>query len=92
MTPANDPEAYLNTFERMATAAGWERATWAAVLIPCLISPAQQVMETVALADLNDYDKACAAILNMFNLSPKVYRRRLRETYFGPDYQPRATG
>lgn len=57
MTPANDPEAYLNAFEWMAIAAGWERKTWAAVLSPCLIGPAQQAVDMVPITDLNAYDK-----------------------------------
>lgn len=62
------------------------------VLIPCLICPAQQAVVTVALADLNDYDKVLAAILKTLHLSPEAYRRRLREIDFGPAYQTRAIG
>ena len=34
MTNTDDPEAYLPTFERAATAAGWPRDQWTLVLIP----------------------------------------------------------
>lgn len=78
MTPADNPEAYLNAFEWMAMTVGWERSKWAAVLIPCLLGPA--------------YTKVRAAILQMLNLSPEVYRRQLQEIDFGPDYQPHAIG
>lgn len=76
----------------MATAAGWERSSWFAVLIPCLIGPTQQAVDTVPLADLNDYDKVQAAIIKMLSMSPEAYRRRLRKIDFGPEYQPRAIG
>lgn len=73
MTPTDDPKAYLNAFECMATLAGWAQAQWAAVLIPCLIEPAQQAVDTLPATDLNDYPKVRAAILQMLNLSPEAY-------------------
>lgn len=92
MTPVDDPEAYLNAFERMATAARWAQTQWAIVLIPCLIGPAQQAVDTLPASDLNDSPKMNATILQMLNLSPKVYRRRLCEIDFGPDFQPHLVG
>lgn len=71
---------------------GGIKVTWAGVLIPCPIGPAQQAVDMAPLADLNNYDKNHTAILQMLNLSPEVYRRRLREIDFGPDYQPRTIG
>lgn len=58
VTPTDDLKAYFNAFEQMATAARWERITWAAVPIPCLIGLAQQAVDTLAIPDLNNYDKA----------------------------------
>lgn len=73
MTPADDPEAYLNIFERTMMAVGWAPDQWAAVLISYLIRPAQQVVHTLLPADLNVYAQVRAAILKTFNLSPKAY-------------------
>lgn len=70
----------------MGMAACWERASWAAILIPCLIGPAQQAVDTVPRADLNVHDKVQVAILRMLYLSPEAYWRRLCEIDFGPDY------
>lgn len=70
MTPADGPEAYLNIFKRMATAAGWAPEQWVAVLIPCLIGPVQQVVDMLLSADLNDYAQVRAVILQTLNLSP----------------------
>lgn len=63
------------------------KSTWATVLISCLIGPAQQAVDAVPLADLNDYDKIRTAILKMLNLNPEAYRRCLHKISFGPDYQ-----
>lgn len=92
MAPADDPEAYLNAFERMATAVGWDKVSWVSVLIPCLIGPAQQTVDTVPLAELNDYAKVHKAIMQMFNLNPEAYRQRLREIEFSLDYQLKTIG
>lgn len=54
MTPADDPEVYLNNFQRMATAAGWAQTQWATILIPCLIGPTQPAVDTLPASGLND--------------------------------------
>lgn len=87
MTKDDDPEAFLNAFERMATVARWPETQWAVMLIPCLIGPAEQAMDTLPTPDLGDYKKD--AILQTLNLTPEAYRRCLCEIEFGPDYHPR---
>lgn len=89
MTTEDDADEFLNAFERTATVAGWAQTQWVAVLIPCLISPAQQAMDILPAGDLNDYAKVRAAILHTLNLSLEAYRRWLREIEFGPNYYPR---
>lgn len=59
------------------------------VLIPCLIGPAQQAIDTLLTQDLGNYKKVQEAILQTLNLSPKGYRQCLREIEFGPDYLAR---
>lgn len=92
MMPEDDPEALLNAFKRTAMAVGWAQTQWVAMLILCLIGLVQQEVDTVPEADLNDYTKVCAAILQTLNLSPEAYRPRLHKTEFGPDYRPRVIG
>lgn len=75
MTPVDDPEVYLNIFEHMATAAGWAPQQWAMVLIPCLVRPACQVVDTLPAVDLNNYAKVRAATLQTLDLSPEAYHR-----------------
>lgn len=92
MTITGDPEEYLNAFEMMATMEGWERAMWAAVLKPYLIGVAQEAVQKLSIANLNDYDTLRASIMKTLNPTPEVYCRRLWEIEFGPPYQPWAIG
>lgn len=46
MTPADNPEAFLNSFEHTTTAAGWPEDQCAAILILCLVGLAQQAVDT----------------------------------------------
>lgn len=73
MTTTDDPEAFLNAFERTTTVAGWPQDQWASVLIPHLIGPAQQAIGTLFATDLTDYAKVKAAILQALNNSPEGY-------------------
>lgn len=91
MMKDDDPDAFLNAFEWTATAAGWPEMQWAAVLTPCPISPAQQVVDNLPTCDLGDYKSVRAAIHQTLNLSPEVYHRWLREIKVGPDYITRAS-
>lgn len=70
MTPGNDPKAFINTFEWTAVTASWSSSQWSAIVIPCLIGPAQQAFDTLPLQDLTDYKKVKIAILQTFNLNP----------------------
>lgn len=92
MTCGDDPEAYFNAFERMVTTAGLERAMWVAILIPCLIGPAKQAVDSLAIGDITDNDKVKSAILKMLNLIPEAYHRRLHNIKFRPGYQLQAIG
>lgn len=56
-----------------------------------MVSTAQQSVDVLPVAHVADYTVR-EAILQPLNLSPEVYRRRLREIEFGPEYHPRLTG
>lgn len=68
MTPEDDPEAFINAFERIAVVAGWPPAQWSTILILCLISSAQQAVGTLPLQDLPDFQKVKRAVLQTLNL------------------------
>lgn len=57
IAPADDPEVFLNVFEMMATSARWPEAQWAAELIPCMVRPAQQAVDTLIAWEVTDYQK-----------------------------------
>lgn len=67
--PNNDPEGFLNTFEWMVMTAGWPTSQWSAILVPCLIGPDQQSVDTLLLQELCDYKKVKTAVLQTFNLN-----------------------
>ena len=48
MTAEDDPEAYLNTFERVALAAGWPKEQWTLILTPCLSGNLQEIIDTLS--------------------------------------------
>lgn len=74
MMPKDDPEAFVNAFEQTAVAAEWPPSQWSAILIPCLIRPAQQVVDRLPLQDLPDFQKVKRVALQTQNLNPEAYR------------------
>lgn len=82
MGPEDDPEAYLNIFERVATTAGWPAAQWAAILTPCLTGLAQEAVDTLTATQAAGYPTVRDAVLGTLNVSEETYRRCLREVEF----------
>lgn len=64
MTPEDELEAYLHSFERMATMVGWPVNQWTTILIPHLIGPIQLAVDTLPIAEAQDYIKVKKMILN----------------------------
>lgn len=67
MMADDEPEAYLNTFERSATIARCLQEQWMSILISCLIGLAQLAVNTLMAAKVADYRKIKAAILHVLN-------------------------
>lgn len=78
MTAEDDPEAYLNAFERMATMAGWPKAQWATMLAPYLSGPVQMAVDTLPVGEVLDYDNMRWMILTTLNITEHSYRARMR--------------
>lgn len=87
---ADDPEAFLNDYEWTASSVSWLEDQWAADTgaLPDRLPP-EQTLDTLSTANLANYQKVKAAILETLNLSPKAYRRRLHKMEFGLNYHPR---
>lgn len=86
ITPTNEPEVFLNAFERMTTVACWAQDQWALMLIQCLIGLAQEAVDILSAANLIDYDKVKTTILQTLNISSEAYRQSLREINLRSDY------
>lgn len=78
MGPTDDPNVFLGTFERVATAAGWERTTWALRLAPYLGGEAQAAFMALGETQARDYDAVKAAIQDHVGLSTERSRQRFQ--------------
>lgn len=76
MGPDDDPEAYMNTLEQMATATAWPPAQGAANLTPCLTGLVQEAVDTLMLEKAANYDVA-----NMTVKVPILGTLNISETY-----------
>lgn len=90
MAPADDPDAFLGTFEQVALGAGWDRITWALRLGPYLTGEAQAAYMALMETQARDYDAVKAAILDCLGLSAEKYRQKLRAARWTGRVQPRA--
>uniref|UniRef100_A0A8C8RLP7 SCAN box domain-containing protein n=1 Tax=Pelusios castaneus TaxID=367368 RepID=A0A8C8RLP7_9SAUR len=70
----DDPEAFLITFERVASAAGWPQGAYRALLDE----------------DAQRYERVKAAILDALDVTPDTFRRRFRGKSYLLGTRPRA--
>uniref|UniRef100_A0A8C3XMH5 Uncharacterized protein n=1 Tax=Chelydra serpentina TaxID=8475 RepID=A0A8C3XMH5_CHESE len=89
MGPDDDPEAYLVTFERVAAVAGWAPDQWATLLAPYLTGPAQKAYRGLPEEEARIYVKVKSAILDAFDITPEIFRRRFWGKVYPPGAQPR---
>ncbi|MEE6526654.1 hypothetical protein FKM82_027422 [Ascaphus truei] len=89
MKPNEDPEAFLLTFERVATAHGWTVDRWVTTLAPLLIGEAQAAYQALPADKAMDYQQLKAAILDRLGLTPETYRRRFRTVKYTNRDRPR---
>ncbi|XP_063074189.1 uncharacterized protein LOC134464773 [Engraulis encrasicolus] len=71
-------EHYLTTFERLATAFGWRRTTWAIHLIPLLTGKARSAFVAMNPNDTTDYDRLKEAVLKKYEINAETYRHQFR--------------
>lgn len=57
LSPDDDSEHYLTTFEKMATVCRWPKEEWAIRLIPLLTGKANSAYVLMDISDAEDYEK-----------------------------------
>lgn len=78
LSPEDDIEQFLTTFERIAYVCHWPRDGWAVRLVPLLTGKARSAYVMMDMKDSDNYGKVKAAILSKFEITPDTYRRRFR--------------
>ncbi|XP_065282035.1 uncharacterized protein [Dermacentor albipictus] len=75
---ADDLDAYLTRFERVAEAQGWAREQWATALSTCMTGEALSVFGRMPASEALSYDKVKRALLRRFRLTEEGFRKKLR--------------
>ncbi len=78
LSPDDDIEYYLTTFERITTVCRWPKEEWAIQLIPLLTGKARSAYVLMDIADIEDYEKVKEVILAKYEITADTYRRRFR--------------
>ncbi len=84
----DDPEAFLDLFERTTEACGWPQTDWPVRLIPLLTGEAQLAAQQLPVQNLLVYDDLKRAILQRVGRSPKQHRQRFRSLELGENGRP----
>ncbi len=88
MGPQDDPEAFLDLFEKTAEACGWPQTDWPVRLIPLLTGEAQLAAQQLPVQNLLVYDDLKQAILQRVGRSPEQHRQRFRSLELGENGRP----
>ncbi|XP_067296075.1 uncharacterized protein [Pseudorasbora parva] len=78
MGPEDDPEAFIDLFERSAESRGWPRSDWPMRLLPLLSGEAQVAAHQLPVWNLLVYEDLKRAILQRVGRSPEQHRQRFR--------------
>ncbi len=88
MGPHDDPEAFVDLFEKTAEACGWARTQWPVRLIPLLTGEVQVAAQQLPVANLLAYEDLKRAILQRVGRNPEQHRQRFRSVELGDCGQP----
>ncbi len=88
MGPHDDPEAFVDLFEKTAEACGWVRTQWPVRLIPLLTGEAQVAAQQLPVANLLAYEDLKRAILQRVGRNPEQHRQRFRSVELGDSGRP----
>ncbi|XP_065427943.1 uncharacterized protein LOC101936151 [Chrysemys picta bellii] len=90
LTPEEDIEAYLASFEQVAKACQWPRGEWVTRLVPALSGKARQVISSLDARDAGDYGKVKTAVLRGCDIGMETQRQRFRQFRYQEAEGPRA--
>ncbi len=88
MGPHDDPEAFVDLFEKTAEACGWARSQWPVRLNPLLTGEAQVAAQQLPVANLLAYEDLKRAILQRVGRNPEQHRQRFRSMELGDCGRP----
>ncbi len=88
MGSQDDPEAFLDLFEKTAEACGWPQMNWPVRLIPLLSGEAQLAAQQLPVQNLLVYDDLKRAILQRVGRNPEQHRQRFRSLELGENGRP----
>uniref|UniRef100_A0A8C8DU52 SCAN box domain-containing protein n=1 Tax=Oryzias sinensis TaxID=183150 RepID=A0A8C8DU52_9TELE len=89
LTPEDDIEHFLATFERMAQVCRWPKEDWAIRLVPLLTGKARTAYVLMDITDSVDYEKVKDSILAKYEITADTYRRRFRSLVIEEGETPR---
>ncbi|XP_015278075.1 PREDICTED: zinc finger protein 90-like [Gekko japonicus] len=79
LTPQDDIEVYLDTFERVAEACQWPREEWVTRLAPALNGSIERITSALGAYNVKDYETLKEAILKTYNITAETWRQRFRQ-------------
>ena len=88
MGPQDDPEVFLELFEKAAEACGWPRDQWPVRLIPLLSGESQVAAQQLPVANLLVFDDLKRAIIQRVGRSPEQHRQRFPPWTWGNPVGP----
>nr|XP_033811906.1 uncharacterized protein LOC117365533 [Geotrypetes seraphini] len=90
ITPQDAPDDFLNSFERVAAAAGWPPEQWAVRLLPCLAGETLAAFQTIAADQASSYPAVKAHILDFLGYTREYYRQTFRALQLKVRERPKA--
>ncbi|XP_041440518.1 uncharacterized protein LOC121400717 [Xenopus laevis] len=90
LTPQDDVEAFLHTFERTAAREAWPKEQWAGLLAPFLSGEPQKAYFDLPAEDAEDYEKLKLEIVTRLGVTTSVRAQRVQSWIYVADKSPRS--